>query len=99
MLLSLLILGLAVKTMKDHYYTGTENLTLIGTNDKVINFYTQMIGKDIEFAGMVDINFAEIEELISLPDTGKKTAENIIYKRNKLGRYNSVEDIILVPGI
>jgi len=99
MLLSLLILGLAAKTVKDHYYTGTENLTLIGTNDKVINFYTQMIEKDIEFACMVDINFAEIDELISLPYIRKKTAENIIYKRNKLGRYNSVEDILLVPGI
>ena len=74
MLSSFLILRLAVKTVKDHYYTGTENLTLIGTNDKVINFYTQMIEKDIEFAGMVDINFAEIEELISLPDTGKKNS-------------------------
>ena len=39
---SLLILGLAVKTVKDHYYTGTENLTLIGTNDKVVDFYAQM---------------------------------------------------------
>ena len=48
MLLSLLILGLAVKTVKDHYYTGTENLTLIGINDKVIDFYTQLIEKDIE---------------------------------------------------
>ena len=99
MLLSLLILGLAVKTVKDHYYTGTENLTLIGINDKVIDFYTQLIEKDIEFAGRVDIDFAEIEELISLPDIGEKTAENIIYNRNKLGRYNSVEDIMLVPGI
>ena len=99
MLLSLLILELAVKTVKDHYYTGMENLTLIGTNDKVIDFYTQLIEKDIEFAGIVDIDFAEIEELISLPDIGKKTAENIIYKRYKLGRYNSVEDIMLVPGI
>ena len=55
--------------------------------------------KNIEFSDIVDINSAEIEELISLPDTRKKTAENIIYKRNKLGRYNSVEDIMLVPGI
>ena len=99
MLSFLLILGLAVKTVKDHYYTGTENLTLIGINDKVIDFYTQLIEKDIEFAGMGDIDFAEIEELISLPDIGEKTAENIIYNRNKLGRYNSVEDIMLVPGI
>ena len=72
---------------------------MIGTNDKVIDFYTQLIEKDIEFAGRVDIDFAEIEELISLPDIGEKTAENIIYKQNKLGRYNSVEDIMLVPGI
>ena len=99
MLSSLLILGLAVKTVKDHYYTGTENLTLIGINDKVVDFYTQLIEKDIEFAGRVDINFAEIEELISLPDIGKKTAEKIINKQNKLCRYNSVEDIMLVPGI
>ena len=39
MLSSLLILGLAVKTVKDHYYTGTENLTLIGTNDDDDDFY------------------------------------------------------------
>ena len=72
MLSSLLILGLAVKTVKDHYYTGTENLTLIGTNDKVIDFYAQLDKKDIEFTGMVDINSAEIEELISLPSFEKK---------------------------
>ena len=29
----------------------------------------------------------------------KKTAEIIIDKRNELGRYNSVEDIMLVQGI
>ena len=72
MLLSLLFFWLAVKTVKDHYYTGTENLTLIGTNDKVVDFYAQLDEKDIKFAGMVDINFAEIEELISLSDIGKK---------------------------
>ena len=56
MLSSLLILGLAVKTVKDHYYTGTENLTLIGTNNEVVDFYPQLDEKDIEFAGTVDIN-------------------------------------------
>ena len=59
MLLSLLILGLAVKTVKDHYYTGTENLTLISTNDKVVDFYTSLDEKDIEFSGMVDSNSAD----------------------------------------
>ena len=39
MLSSLLMLGLVVKALKDHYYTGSENLTLIGTNDKIVDYY------------------------------------------------------------
>ena len=85
--------------MKDHYYTGTKNLTLIGTNDEVVDFYAQLDKKDIEFAGTVDIKSIEIEELIPLPSIGKKTAEKIINKRNELGRYNSADDIMLVPGV
>ena len=77
MLSSLLILGLAVKTVKDHYYTGTENLTLLGTNDEVVDFYAQLDEKDIEFAGTVDINSVEIEELIPLPSIGKKQQKKL----------------------
>ena len=99
MLSSLLMLGLVVKALKDHYYTGSGNLTLIGTNDKIVDYYAGLDEKDIEFAGMVEINSAGIEELMSLPGIGEKTAEKIIIKRNKLGRFNSIEDIMLVPGI
>ena len=99
MLSSLLMLGLVVKALKDHYYTGSENLTLIGTNDKIVDYYAGLDEKDIEFAGMVDINSAGIEELMSLPGIGEKTADKIIIKRNELGRFNSIEDIMLVPGI
>ena len=99
MLSVLLMLGLAVKALKDHYYTGTENLTLIGTNDKIVDYYAGLDEKDIEFAGMMDINSAGIEELMSLLGIGEETAEKIIIKRNELGRFNSEEDIMLVPGI
>ena len=99
MLSSLLILGLAVKTVKDHYYTGTENLTLIGTNDKIVDYYARLDEKDIEFSSMVDINSAGIEKLMSLPGIGEKRAEKIIIKRNELGRFSSEEDIMQVPGI
>ena len=77
MLSSLLILVLAVKTVKDHYYTGAENLTLIGTNDEVVDYYAQLDEKDIEFAGTVDINSVEIEELIPLPNIGKKQQKKL----------------------
>ena len=99
MLSSLLMLGLVVKALKGHYYTGSENLTLIGTNDKIVDYYAGLDEKDIEFAGMVEINSAGIEELMSLPGIGEKTADKIIIKRNELGRFNSIEDIMLVPGI
>ena len=72
---------------------------MIGTNDKIVDYYAGLDERDIEFAEMVDINSAGIEELMSLPGIGEKTAEKIIIKRNELGRFNSEEDIMLVPGI
>jgi len=96
---SLFILGMVVKAAKDHFYTGTDQITLIGTNEDVVDFYTDLGKKDIEFAGKVDINTAGIEELKSLPGIGEKAAEKIINKRNELGSFNSVEDLMLVPGI
>ena len=39
---------------------------------KVVDFYAQLDEKDIEFASMVDINSAEIDEVIFLPGIGKK---------------------------
>ena len=87
------------RAAKDHFYTGTNQITLIGTNEDVVDFYAGLGKKDIEFAGKVDINTAGIEELKSLPGIGEKTAEKIINKRNELGSFNSVEDLMLVPGI
>ena len=47
----------------------------------------------------MDINTAGIDELMILLGIGQKTAEKIIVKRKELGQYNSLEDIMLVPGI
>ena len=96
---SLFILGMVVKSCQGSFSTGTDQITLIGTNEDVVDFYAGLGKKDIEFAGKVDINTAGIEELKSLPGIGEKTAEKIINKRNELGSFNSVEDLMLVPGI
>ena len=87
---SLFILGMVVKAAKDHFSTGTDQITLIGTNEDVVDFYAGLGKKDIEFAGKVDINTAGIEELKSLLGIREKTAEKIINKRNELGSFNSV---------
>ena len=98
-LASLFMLGMAVKAMKEHYNTGTDQITLIGGNADVLNFYAGLDENEIETAGKVDINSAGIDELKSLPGIGEKTAEKIINKRNELGEFNTLEDLMLVSGI
>ena len=72
---------------------------MVGTNDQVVDFYSQLNKEVIDLAGMVDINSAELEEITTLLGIGVKTAEKNINKRNELGRYNALEEIVLVPGI
>jgi len=74
----LFILGMVVKAAKDYFYTGTDQITLIGTNEDVVDFYAGLGKKDIEFSGKVDINTAGIEELKSLPGIGSKTLEKLL---------------------
>ena len=62
-LASLFILGMAVKVTREHYKTGTDQITLIGSNADVVNFYAGLDEDDIESAGKVDINSVGIDEL------------------------------------
>ena len=36
---SLFILAMIVKAARDHFYTGTDQITLIGANEDVVDFY------------------------------------------------------------
>ena len=98
-LASLFMLGMAVKAAKEHYNTGTDQITLIGSNVDVVKFYAGLDEDDIESAGKVNINSAGIDKLISLLGIGEKTAEKTINKRSELGAFNTLEDLILVSGI
>jgi len=98
-LASLFMLGMAVKVAKEYYNSGTDQITLIGSNADIVNFYAGLDEVDIESAVKVKINSAGIDEFISLPGIGEKTAEKIINKRIELGDFNTLENIMLVPRI
>ena len=98
-LASLFMLGMAVKVTKEDYDTGTDKITLIRSRTDVVKFYAGLDEDDIESAGKVAINTAGIDELKSLPGIGEKTAEKIINERNELGEFNTLDDLMLVPGI
>ena len=71
-------LDMAVKVTREHYKTGTDQITLIGSNADVVNFYAGLDGDDIESEGKVNINSAGIDELKSLPEIGNKTFEKLL---------------------
>ncbi len=52
-----------------------------------------------QFSGKVDINHADKSELTTLPGIGEKKAEDIIRYRTDFGKFQSVEEIMQVPGI
>lgn len=49
--------------------------------------------------GLIDINQADVAELDSLPGIGPSTAEKIIAYRTSVGLFNTIEEIMNVPGI
>ncbi|MGH9869446.1 MAG: ComEA family DNA-binding protein [Candidatus Polarisedimenticolia bacterium] len=59
----------------------------------------QAEGKAAQSGGLVDINAAGVEELMSVPGIGEVIAQRIVEFRDKNGAYASVEDLIKVQGI
>jgi competence protein ComEA len=49
--------------------------------------------------GPLDLNRATLEQLDSLSGVGPATAKAIIDRRNELGRFRSVDDLLTVKGI
>ncbi len=52
-----------------------------------------------EFSGKIDINTAQIDELVSLNGIGEAKAQEIVAYREQNGLFQSIEEILLVKGI
>ena len=95
---SLLGIGYMLQLVKDYYYEGTNHLTYLGTNEEVADYYSQLSHDEIQFSGIVDINTAGIDELMTLTGIRQKTAEKLLLYGKNWGSI-ILKDIMLVPGI
>ena len=76
-----------------------EKLYIPRKNEEEQEYITQ--GKDNMSEGQskININSAQIEELITLPGVGEATANKIIEYRKENGKFQKIEDLKNVPGI
>ncbi|WP_051538099.1 helix-hairpin-helix domain-containing protein [Butyrivibrio proteoclasticus] len=71
----------------------------VGSDEFISGGDDSNYAEDSSKSGLVNINSAGIEELKTLSGIGDGLAQRIIDYRNDNGRFNSIEDIMKVPGI
>ncbi len=47
----------------------------------------------------INLNTATVEQLQALPGVGPATAKSIVEYRNKVGKFNKIEEVLNVKGI
>ena len=98
-LASLFMLGMAVKVTKEHYNTGTDQIILIGSNADVVNFMRDWMRMILNLQVRLILILQELMSLNRSRKSEKRLLKKIINKRNELGEFNALEDLMLVPGI
>ncbi len=72
---------------------------ILGLAISPVSVAAQQSGGDIVKAEKVNLNTATAEQLESLPGIGPVSARNILEYRNKVGKFNRIEEIINIKGI
>lgn len=91
------------------YSTLGEALEMIELEDDVlksaINLNEVLSHRDvinipiIQETVCISINYAEVDELITVKGIGPKTAESMIAYRNEFGKFQKLEDLLAIRGI
>lgn len=79
---------------------NTVNRYQLPYNPKVENYWERNgVKPSVDISEIVNINSADINELVTIPGVEKKVAERIIEMRQKLGKFKSLEELMFIDGI
>ena len=53
----------------------------------------------VDVRKIVNINSADVKELMTIPGVEENVAENIVKRRQKLGKFKSLEELMFIDGI
>ncbi len=53
----------------------------------------------VDASRIVNINSADVKELMTIPGVEKKVAESIVEMRQKLGKFKNLEELMFIDGI
>lgn len=71
----------------------------VPSKEEVMQIMTEDMKDAAQQDGMININTAEKEELMTLTGIGEKRAEAILSYRQKNGKFSNVEELMQVEGI
>ncbi len=94
------LLGLLISAIKGKFFNDENSgLTFIGNDKEISELISSTNNDSHEHFQKIDINSADIHQLETLNGIGPKTAQKIVEKRNELGGFNNIEDVLKVSGI
>lgn len=79
----------------------TQIATTVGIGDtpELANLEVAVFDEDEAAPKRLDVNLADVDDLMALPGVGRKLAERIVLFRAQQGPFERFEDLLLVPGI
>jgi competence ComEA-like helix-hairpin-helix protein len=98
-LIAFFVLGFSVKLIKEKWFDNpSESLKLIAVSDEIKEVYSD-VNNIQEDLFPLNINTATASEFEKIPKIGQTIAGNIIKRREELGGFKSIEELLSVKRI
>ena len=98
-----LLTGVAVRLIKENFFNDTQDhIKLVAVSEEINELYAAAETTDdasSENSEPVNVNTADQSQLMRLPGIGPALASRILAERERIGSFETIEDLTSVKGI